>query len=92
MKKFRFPALLGVGLALATGASAESLVYKPLNPSMGGNPDYYPYLLGTADIQNQYRESGGGGGFPTIEFPDISIDLGGNTDDPPADDTTDTTN
>ncbi|MCF7702492.1 curli assembly protein CsgF [Loktanella sp. M215] len=76
--------LLGLGAA-ALLASAETviagdLVYKPIIPAFGGFADNYGYLLGTAQIQNQYlppSESGGGGGAPDINFPPIVIDLGG---------------
>lgn len=85
--------LLRIGsavLILSPGAAmAGDLVYKPLNPGFGGNPDVFGYLIGTAQIQNQFAEQGGGGGGnapPEINFPPIVIDLGGvgGTPTPPA--------
>jgi hypothetical protein len=63
----------------AAPAFAGSLRYEPLSPGLGGNPNLNGYLVGTAQIQNQFVESGGdgGGGVPDISFPPIVIDLGG---------------
>ena len=67
--------------ALASFASAGDLIFSPVNPAFGGNPNNFDYLVGTAQIQNQHPADpgggGGGGGVPNINFPDISIDLGG---------------
>lgn len=44
-------------LLLTTGlssASAGELVYRPINPSFGGNPFNSSHLLGLAEAQNQY--------------------------------------
>lgn len=65
---------------LAGTAFAGDLIYRPINPAFGGNPNNFDYLIGTAQIQNQHLPDsggGGGGGVPNIDFPDISIDLGG---------------
>lgn len=44
-------------LAGASGAaSAGELVYKPVNPSFGGNPFYSSHLLGVAGAQNKYDD------------------------------------
>jgi curli production assembly/transport component CsgF len=41
----------------ATGTvSASELVYRPINPSFGGNPLNSSHLLSLAEIQNQFRE------------------------------------
>ncbi|WP_282027049.1 curli assembly protein CsgF [Limimaricola cinnabarinus] len=65
-------------LGLPVVAAAQGLVYSPLNPGLGGNPDLFGPLNELANIQNEFAEDGGGGGgFPIIEFPDIDIDLGG---------------
>lgn len=71
--------LTAAATALAGGAGAAELVYRPLNPSFGGNPNYSGHLIGLAQIQNQYTggSSGGSGGAPQINFPPITIDLGG---------------
>ena len=55
------PALLGAalgGLALgaASGAAAQDLTYKPINPTFGGNPFNSSHLLGIANAQNDYRD------------------------------------
>jgi hypothetical protein len=68
-----------VGAMLVSTANAQDLIYRPLNPGLGGNPDLYPYLIDLAGIQSRYNggSGGGSGGAPVINFPDISIDLGG---------------
>lgn len=60
--------------------AASELIYRPINPGFGGFPANFNNLLTLADIQNTKRDDsagGGNGGLPTIEFPDIDIDLGG---------------
>ncbi len=53
---------------LATGAaSASELVYKPINPSFGGDPLNGNWLLSQATAQT---EGGGSPGF-SIDFPDF---------------------
>jgi curli production assembly/transport component CsgF len=39
-------------------ASAQDMVYRPLNPSFGGDPFNSGHLLGLADRQNQHQDSG----------------------------------
>ena len=84
---------IGVSLSFGLGmnAFAQGLVYQPINPAFGGSPLNNGFLVGTAQIQNQFTGSGGGGGgagIPSIDFPDINIDLGDiggdNSDDPAA--------
>jgi len=65
---------------LGVGAHAGELVFRPLNPSFGGNPNLSAHFLNLAQIQNQHTASSGGGGsggIPQITFPPIMIDLGG---------------
>src|SRR5690554_4451138 len=45
-----------VGLALAPAASAQDIVYQPIDPSFGGNPFNSGHLLGIANAQNDYRD------------------------------------
>lgn len=45
-----------LGIAVVTGASATELVYTPVNPSFGGSPLNGPWLLGSAQAQNDYKD------------------------------------
>jgi curli production assembly/transport component CsgF len=47
--------LLG-GLAFAAPASAQDLVYQPIDPTFGGNPFNSAHLLGVANAQNDFRD------------------------------------
>lgn len=78
-KKVGAIALLATALQVPTVVSAGDLIYFPTNPSFGGNPNNFDNLIGLAQIQNPFTESGGGGGggVPNISFPPITIDLGG---------------
>jgi curli production assembly/transport component CsgF len=38
------------------GASAQDLVYTPINPTFGGNSFNSAHLLGIANAQNDYRD------------------------------------
>jgi hypothetical protein len=74
----------GLAAAVVAGvlapAAASELIYRPLNPSFGGNPNLSAHLIGLAQIQNKHAQSNGGGGgagIPQITFPPIMIDLGG---------------
>lgn len=42
--------------AAASGAYAQDLVYKPINPSFGGNPFNSAHLLGVAGGQNDFKD------------------------------------
>jgi hypothetical protein len=71
-------AVLGTGLAGTPPLHASELIYRPFNPSFGGNPNLSSHLINLAQIQNRFgQRSGGNGGVPQINFPPISIDLGG---------------
>lgn len=62
----------------ATAGTASELTYKPLHPAYGGDPNNFNALINLAQIQNRHEAaSGGGGGAPAINFPPITIDLGG---------------
>lgn len=71
------PLALAALLTLAPTAWGSELIYRPLNPSFGGNPNLSSHLINLAQIQNRFASNGGGGGVPQISFPPISIDLGG---------------
>lgn len=65
--KFLAAALLA-GAVLAGGAAqASELVYRPINPSLGGDPLNGNWLLSQATAQT---EGGGSPGF-SIDFPDF---------------------
>lgn len=44
-----------VGVFSARSAMATDLVYSPINPSFGGNPNNAPGLASIAAAQNEYR-------------------------------------
>lgn len=62
-------AMAGVAVlaAGAFGAQASELVYRPINPSLGGDPLNGNWLLSQATAQT---EGGGSPGF-SIDFPDF---------------------
>ena len=43
-------------VAFSSSASADDIVYKPINPSFGGNPFNSPHLLGVANAQNKFKD------------------------------------
>ena len=52
-RMFLLPALMLVALFMsAPSASAQELVYTPVNPSFGGNPFNSAHLLGVANAQD----------------------------------------
>jgi len=56
LKQNQRPLLAGAVLAvLSAGASATELVYAPVNPSFGGNPNNAPGLLAIAQAQNPFK-------------------------------------
>ncbi len=66
----RFLAVFGAMLALVTivgSAGASELVYRPINPSLGGDPLNGNWLLSQATAQ---QAGGGSPGF-SIDFPDF---------------------
>lgn len=40
---------------------AQQMVYRPLNPSFGGNPGNYGWMLQSANAQNRFSDTGPGG-------------------------------
>jgi hypothetical protein len=74
---------VGFFLGFASPTLAGNLRFEQVNPAFGGNPNLNGYIVGTAQIQNQFLESGGSGGnaAPDISFPPIVIDLGGLSDE-----------
>jgi curli production assembly/transport component CsgF len=51
----RFLAMMPFALAVSLDASATELVYTPINPSFGGNPNNASALLSIAAAQNTYK-------------------------------------
>ena len=52
-------AVLLAGMAfcsLSVPASAQDMVYEPVNPSFGGNPFNSAHLLGIANAQNNFKD------------------------------------
>ncbi|MEM5517215.1 curli assembly protein CsgF [Henriciella sp. AS95] len=43
-------------MAVSVSASAQELVYEPINPSFGGDSFNSSHLLGTANAQNDYKD------------------------------------
>ena len=48
--------IIGLGLVLTVTAQAGELIYKPLNPSFGGDPFVGSYLLGKAQAQDTNKD------------------------------------
>jgi curli production assembly/transport component CsgF len=46
----------GLFFAGSTAASAQQMVYTPINPSFGGNPFNSAHLLGIANAQNNFKD------------------------------------
>ena len=59
--------------------SASELVYKPLHPAFGGDPNNFAHFFNLAQTQNQFAGSGADSSSspPEINFPPITIDLSG---------------
>jgi curli production assembly/transport component CsgF len=55
--RIRYAALAaGLSIACSGAASAEDLVYQPINPTFGGNPFNSSHLLGIANAQNKFKD------------------------------------
>lgn len=48
-------AILAAIMSASATASADEMVYTPVNPSFGGNPFNSSHLLGVANAQNDYQ-------------------------------------
>lgn len=58
-----FPLLAAVVIVAGSAANAQDFVYRPTNPSFGGDPFNSGHLLGLADRQKQFEEESGSSGF-----------------------------
>jgi len=59
MKIGLIPVALAAGtllLSVSQPASAQDIVYEPVNPSFGGNPFNSAHLLGIANAQNNFKD------------------------------------
>lgn len=45
-----------LALGAATTASAQDMVYQPIDPAFGGNPFNSAHLLGIANAQNDFKD------------------------------------
>lgn len=54
----------------ATGSSAAQLIYRPTNPSFGGDPQNGNWLLSQASAQDKAAAGSSSPGF-SIDFPDF---------------------
>jgi curli production assembly/transport component CsgF len=41
---------------MAGGAGASEIIYRPINPSFGGDPNNGPFLLNEAQAQNTFKD------------------------------------
>ena len=48
--------IASIGSLLAAPAVSGKLVYRPINPSFGGDPFYSSHLLGIADAINDHED------------------------------------
>jgi len=48
--------IIMVGAFSPSGAQAQDLTYKPINPTFGGNSFNSSHLLGVANAQNDYKD------------------------------------
>ncbi|TVU92440.1 MULTISPECIES: curli assembly protein CsgF [Halomonadaceae] len=57
--------VMGLALVLSATVQAGDLIYKPLNPSFGGDPFVGSYLLGKAQAQDTNTDSRNSRATPT---------------------------
>ncbi|MFG0834032.1 curli assembly protein CsgF [Aeromonas bivalvium] len=67
--------LLLLALTVTMTASASELIYRPINPSFGGNPLNSSHLLGTANAQNDYKDPSVGGSSGTSALDRLTSSL-----------------
>lgn len=64
----------GALLGTADLAPASELVYRPINPSFGGNPFNSAHLLGIANAQNKFEDPDSDfGGFSGLSDADLFV-------------------
>lgn len=56
MIRTRMTAVAFILAGFGSAATAQDLVYEPVNPSFGGNPFNSAHLLGIANAQNDFRD------------------------------------
>lgn len=56
---------------VSSGAVASELIYRPVNPSFGGNALNSSHLLGLANLQNKHQPSFGGGSASGLSQEDL---------------------
>lgn len=76
MRMVNIAVLAAAVTAVAGAASASQLVYKPVNPAFGGDPQNGNWLLSQASAQGKAAQGSSSPGF-SIDFPDF-----GNTTQP----------
>jgi len=62
-------------LMMPTNLKAQDFVYKPVNPSFGGNPYNYNWLLNSATQQNRIEDPNQENGFNSDPLDDFAGDL-----------------
>ncbi|MEH8154700.1 curli assembly protein CsgF [Aeromonas caviae] len=67
--------LLLLALTVSMTASASELIYRPTNPSFGGNPLNSSHLLGTANAQNDYKDPSTGSSSGTSALDRLTSSL-----------------
>lgn len=56
MRRIFFSSLMAATVLVGAAANASPIVYKPVNPSFGGDPFNGTYLLNTAQANNHYEK------------------------------------
>ncbi|XEI32613.1 curli assembly protein CsgF [Aeromonas veronii] len=64
-----------VAVLIAPALHASELVYRPVNPSFGGNPLNSSHLLGTANAQNDYKDPASGSSSGTSALDRLTSNL-----------------